>query len=254
MAAIKIFIKERKMAMKTEWKAPYVSAATLRQFLDHIRNVSIPKKVDAGLLLDYGISKGNVSALLSALKFLALVDSEGKPTAAFQGLQVVGDEFNSSLRNVVKAAYEDLFTKLDVSRDSRVNIRNYFARNYSTSQSEKATNLFIELCKEAGIPVAAASETATKGPGSKAAPSSVKRPLQPDREKPGSVTVHKVEDPRSEDELRRIYIGKLIDKLSTPDTAGKDAAAIQAEAELRRAELDRIEKLLGIASDKDDIK
>jgi len=44
----------------------------------------------------------------------------------------------------------------------------------------------------------------------------------------------------------------LIDQVSQPDTAGKDAEAIKAESELRKAELDRIERLLGIFSNKED--
>lgn len=136
-------------------KAPYISIKALMDFLDHIRYVSTPKKVDAGLLQDYGISKGNVFALLSALKFIGLVDVTGNPTPAFSSLQTMGEEFQGNLRKVVEDAYADLFARLDVSRDSREHIRNYFARNYSVSQSERATGLFLDLCREAGIPVAA---------------------------------------------------------------------------------------------------
>lgn len=142
--------------------APYVSAAALSEFFDHIRYVSTPKKVDAGLLLDYGTSKGNVFALRSALKFLGLIDDQGKPTPAFSSLQVMGEEFNKNLREIVTKAYADLFHKLDVSRDSREHIRNYFSRNYSPSQSLKATILFLDLCGEAGIPTVAESSRESK--------------------------------------------------------------------------------------------
>jgi len=233
-------------------KAPYVSAATVSQFFDHIRYVSTPKKVDAGLLLDYGVSKGNVFALRSALKFLGLIDNQGKPTPAFNSLQVMGEEFVSNLREVVNTAYADLFARLDVSRDSREHIRNYFARNYSPSQSEKATTLFLDLCKEASITVGASREAARKDVSAKVITS---RATRIQRERPAEVSPaieQEAEMPVSDDELRRIYLRKLIDQVSTPDTAGKDAEAIKAEAELRRAELDRIEKLLGITEEKED--
>lgn len=139
---------------KQSRKAPYVSAAALSSFLDHIRYVSTPKKVDAGLLQDYGISKGNTFSLLSALKFLGLTDNAGIPTPAFASVQTMGEEFRSNLQEIVQKAYADLFSRLDVSRDSRDHIWNYFSRNYSTSQADKATILFLDLCKEAGIPVA----------------------------------------------------------------------------------------------------
>lgn len=229
--------------------APYTSTAALSQFFDHIRYVTTPKKVDAGLLLDYGISKGNVFALMSALKFLGLIDNGGRPTPAFNSVQVMGEEFAGNLREVVNTAYADLFARLDVSRDSREHIRNYFARNYSPSQSDKATILFLDLCKEADIPVAAGLERAKGDISGKAI---IRGPVKKregiyEQPRPSIEAIEQqAEIPMSADELRRMYIGKLIDQVSQPDTAGKDAEAVRAEAELRKAELDRIEKLLGI--------
>lgn len=239
---------------KKKWQAPYVSAATLSQFFDHIRYVSTPKKVDAGLLLDYGVSKGNVFSLVSALKFLGLVENDGTPTPAYSSLQVMGEEFISNLQEVVTTAYADLFLRLDVSRDSREHIRNYFARNYSPSQSEKATILFLDLCKEASIPVAAGAEPRKKGIRSDATTVQATRRHNEriDRVSSEAPTTRGVEAPKSDDELRREYIAKLIGQLWPPDTSGKDAEAIKAEAELRKAELDRIELLLKIKDEEEE--
>lgn len=234
-------------------KAAYISIKGLMFFLDHIRYVSTPNKVDAGLLHDYGTSKGNVFALLSALKFLGLIDENGKPTPAFGSLQAMGQEFQGNLREVVENAYADLFTRLDVSRDSREHVRNYFARNYSVSQSERATSLFLDLCREAGIDVARESRG---GKAEAAERAMVSQPVA----RRTSPTPQSVEPPvvehegyvvMSDDELRKLYLRKLIDQVSPPDTAGKDAEAIKAEAELRKAELDRIEQLLKIRKGKD---
>lgn len=238
-------------------KAPYISTKALMDFLDHIRYVSTPNKVDASLLQDYGISRGNSFALLSALKFFGLVDGDGGPTPAFSSLQTMGEEFQSNLREIVNTAYADLFARLDVSRDSREHIRNYFARNYSVSQSERATSVFLDLCREARIAVAKESrggkaEVAERDRAIKPTARQPKRlsqlPLSPTEVEHEPVTV------MSEDELARLYLKKLVDQVSPPDTAGKDAEAIKAEAELRRAELDRIEKLLGINSKKEEHK
>jgi len=223
-------------------------------FLDHIKYVSAPKVVDAGLLQDYGISKGTVFHLLSGLKFLGLVDENSKPTPAFSSLQTMGDEFQRNLREIIENAYSDLFARLDVSRDGREHIRNYFARNYSVSQSERSTSLFLDLCREAGIAIAKESrggkaETTERARVAKPAIKQTRQPSQPlalppDVEREPSMAM-------SDDELRRLYLKKLVDQVSPPDTGGKDAEAIKAEAELRRAELDRIEKLLGITDKKE---
>jgi hypothetical protein len=169
---------------KRRRKAPYISIKALMDFLDHIRYVSTPKKVDAGLLEDYGVSKGNIFALLSALKFLGLVDDQGSPTPAFSTLQTMGEEFQGNLHEVIQNAYGDLFARLDVNRDSREHIRNYFARNFSVSQSERATSLFLDLCREAGIPVATESrggkaESVERARVTKPATKQMRQPVQP---------------------------------------------------------------------------
>lgn len=238
---------------KGKRNAPYVSASALSQFFDHIRYVSTPKKVDSGLLLDYGISKGNVFALVSALKFLGLVGEDGKPTPAFSSLQVMGEEFVNNLRQVVTDAYAGLFARLDVSRDSREHIRNYFSRNFSPSQSDKATVLFLDLCKEAEIPVAASSEAPKREITAKTVTLRTGRPQKGQSEQLTLIEQEK-EEPMSDAELRRVYLRKLINEISPPDTAGKDAEAIKAEAELRKTELDRIEELLGITKEKEEKK
>lgn len=136
--------------------APYVPSSTLSAFFDHIRYVKTPDKVDSNLLQDYGIAKGHAFALLSTLKFLGLTEDDGTPTPAFKLLQTGGEEFQTNLREIIQRVYADLFSRLDVSRDSQDKILNFFARNYSPATAERATRLFLDLCGEAGI------ETATK--------------------------------------------------------------------------------------------
>ena len=135
--------------------APYVPPSTLSEFFDHIRYVQTPKKVDSNLLQDYGVAKGHAFALLSTLKFLGLTEDNGTLTPAFKALQSGGDEFKNSLQEILKRAYSDLFSRLDVTRDGRDKILNFFARNYSPATAERATRLFLDLCGEAGIDTAA---------------------------------------------------------------------------------------------------
>lgn len=239
---------------KDKRSAPYVPAKALNAFFERIRYVSTPEKVDAGLLLDYGIPKGNVFALISALKFLGLIDEDNVPTQVFKALQVTGEEFTTNLQGVIKDAYADLFSKLDVSKDSREHIRNYFARNYSPAKAGDATSLFLVLCRQAQIPISEGLQS-RRGEGG---PKRV-MPRRASRDTTGVVRVETQPQVTSqvvvsEDELKRIYLQRLIDHIAPPDTAGKDAEAIKAEAELRKAELDRIEKLLGIIKEEEDQK
>jgi hypothetical protein len=226
--------------------APYVPAKALNAFFERIRYVSTPEKVDAGLLLDYGIPKGNVFALISALKFLGIIDEDNVPTQVFKALQVTGEEFVSNLQNVVRDSYADLFSKLDVGRDSREHIRNYFARNYSIAKASDATTLFIALCGQAGIPLS--EELKLRRIEVRPRRIVPRRPRQDTTrvEKAGEKPQSKPQVIITDDDLRKMYLKTLIDQIAPPDTAGKDAEAIRAEAELRKTELDRIERLLKI--------
>lgn len=234
--------------------APYVSAASLSSFFDHVRWVSTPKKVDQGLLLDYGLPKGSVGALLSALKFFGLVENDGTTTAAFKMVQTSGDEFRANLEEIVKRSYADLFSRLDPSRDSREKIRNYFARNFSPAISNKATILFLDLAKEAGIPVA--EEESMEGkpqrvttPSRKPKQQVAKQPRR--QELPGLEQKSTIASITDED-LQRMYLKRLIESIKPPDTSGKDAEAIEADMKLYNAQLERIERLLKIGKKKEE--
>ncbi|MDP2719002.1 MAG: DUF5343 domain-containing protein [Dehalococcoidia bacterium] len=139
---------------KKKYLAPYVPSEVIKTFLEHIRHVDTPQNVDGRLLQDYGITRGQVFGVLSALKFLGLVESDGKPTPIFRLLQSDEiEDYQNNLRVLLKRAYNTLFSRLDVSRESRETIVSYFARNYSPATAERATRLFSDLCVFAGIPL-----------------------------------------------------------------------------------------------------
>ena len=223
-------------------KAPYVAVGIVWEFFNKLKFVSTPSHLDAKELEEYGIPKHWTYHLLSTLKFLNLVEKNGKATPALQSLQMRGEEFKPNLEEVVRNAYAELFTKVDPARDSRANIANFFMKHYGMSPSgaDKAVSLFLDLCGEAGIP------TLQEKPATVAKARTI-----PSKPRVRTITAEISEELEAkrtltEDDLKNIYLSKLIEQISPPDTAGKDANAIKAEAELRKAELDRIEKLIGI--------
>jgi len=245
----------REVKKRRKRLAPYVPASALSQFFDHIRYVKTPDVVTSGLLQDYNIPKGHAFALLSALKFLGITEDDGTPTPAYKALQTSGEEFRANLEEVVSRSYSDLFSVADPSRNGREHIKNFFARNYSPATAERATALFLDLCGEAGIPAleekSSAVTKAKPTPSKQRTRTTTTTQVSEEESKEGR---REPEAPLSDDELRRIYLRKLMEQISPPDTAGKDAEAIKAEAELRRAELDRIEKLIGLTNSKEEKK
>lgn len=143
------------MKDKKKRMAPYVPASTLSGFFDRIRNMNLPSEITTEILEKMGISTGSALALVSALRFLDLIDRQGASTEALRSLQISGEEFKLNLEKVVRSAYADLFSLLDPAKDDREHLRNYFARTYSAATAEKATGLFLDLCDEAGIPTKA---------------------------------------------------------------------------------------------------
>jgi hypothetical protein len=103
------------------------------------------------------VSKSNTLPLISALRFLDLINENSAPTAQLRSLQKSGEEFKHNLEEIIRRAYADPFAWLDPSKDDKEHIRNYFARTYSLAIAHKATALFLDLCDEAGIQTHAAT-------------------------------------------------------------------------------------------------
>lgn len=214
--------------------APYVAAGALSEFFSHIRTVSEPRKIDRELLAKYGVDKGNIGALLSALKFLKILENDGATTPAFRMVQATGDEFRNNLAELVRKAYADVWDSgHDPAKDNRENLRNYFGNAYSFSIAKKATILFLDLCKEAGIPVK--EETIEVAAGTK---------IMKDK---GVKTVakHTKEQGVEALSLRERYLQRLIESdLNITIAPGMDADAIKAAREALQERHQTIKEML----------
>ncbi len=92
-------------------KYPYVaSAGPLVRTVDHLRK-SFPKEVTAETLRKLGVAPKNESYVINVLRFLGVLDDEGKKVDAKAKafLQHKDDAFNKEFEGLVKNAYEELF-------------------------------------------------------------------------------------------------------------------------------------------------
>jgi hypothetical protein len=121
----------------------------LREFFERIRNVSPPARVDRRFFQKLSVAGSNEWALLSALKFLGVVDDNGVPMAAYRALQT-SDRFEPTLRELVLEAYRPL---VDAGGEhmSVEELRNYFRVTSSPSQARNAARFFREVCQLAGL-------------------------------------------------------------------------------------------------------
>lgn len=148
-----------------ERRAPYAPISALEKFFERIRDRSVPDHVDHRFLERLGVASNNEYALLSALKFLGILDDRGRPTHAYRLLQTT-DRFQETLRHLVETAYAPVF---DTGADSwpADELIDFFKMSSSPSQGRNAARFFRAVCRLAGINMspfrATASQSAEAG-------------------------------------------------------------------------------------------
>lgn len=129
-------------------RAPYAPISALREFFARIKNVGVPPVVDRKFIQKLNVASNNEWALLSALKFLGVIDDRGEPAHAYRLLQ--SDRFEETLRHLVETAYAPLLELggLTMSMDD---LENYFRVTSSPSQAKNAARFFRELVRMSGL-------------------------------------------------------------------------------------------------------
>jgi hypothetical protein len=130
-------------------RAPYAPISALQRFFTRIRDRQAPETIDHTFLEKLNVASNNEYALLSALKFLGVVDERGKPTHAYRLLQTT-DRFESTLRHLVLTAYKPVF---DAGGEDwpQEDLVNFFRVSSSASQAKNAARFFYAVCRLAGL-------------------------------------------------------------------------------------------------------
>lgn len=136
----------------TEIKPPYGNVTWYEQFFELIRTKSFDK-FDKEIIELNIVKRANATMLFNALRFLGLVEKDGKVTDKFESLRRKGEEFKQNLKTVVNEAYSHLFSKVVVSKAKPENLYNYFAEyyGYGEATASLSTKIFVYLCKKAEI-------------------------------------------------------------------------------------------------------
>jgi hypothetical protein len=130
-------------------RAPYAPISALRRFFERIRDRAVPEHVDQRFLQRLNVASNNEYALLSALKFLGVVDERGRPTHAYRQLQRT-DQFEHTLRHLVETAYRPVF---DAGAETWQwdDLVNFFRVSSSASQAKNAARFFRAVSALAGM-------------------------------------------------------------------------------------------------------
>jgi hypothetical protein len=130
-------------------RAPYAPISALEKFLERMRDRSVPEYVDHRFLRKMSVASNNEYSLLSALKFLGILDDRGRPTHAYRQLQRA-DSFQDTLRHLVETAYQPVF-EAGVERRSLDELVDFFRTESSPSQAKNAARFFLAVCRLAGM-------------------------------------------------------------------------------------------------------
>jgi len=131
---------------------PYGPTRGMLQALQLMRKTT-PPKIDGSYLRSNQIAPGNEYKVVGALRFLEIIDDDGRPTEKSRLLKTKGPAFTAALQNIIRNAYRNLFGHLNGGAHSQEDIYNYFVaeEGLGTEMATKTTRFFIQLCQLAEI-------------------------------------------------------------------------------------------------------
>ena len=133
---------------------PYGPTEGMLQGIELMHRLS-PTKVDAKLLKNNGVAPNNEYKVVGALKYLNIIDEDGRPTEKSRLLKTRGPSYLLALQDIVKTAYRDLFDQLDMRNATKDQIHNYFVTDLGMGieMAAKASRFFISLCQQADLSI-----------------------------------------------------------------------------------------------------
>jgi hypothetical protein len=112
-----------------------------------------PTVIDAAFLKQ--IAPSNEGKLLAQLKFLKVIDDQGRPTDVLISLNMVGQEQKKGFQTMAREAYSDLMVEVMIEKAVPEDLVNFFIRKYGFTRDKGvyATKFFLYLVEKGSIQV-----------------------------------------------------------------------------------------------------
>lgn len=112
-----------------------------------------PSIIDATFLSQ--IAPNNEGKLLAQLKFLHVIDEQGKPTQLLPMLNMIGEEQKKGFQEITRASYQDLLSEVKIEKAVPDDLVNFFIRRYAFTRDKaiNAAKFFLYLSDKASIQV-----------------------------------------------------------------------------------------------------
>jgi hypothetical protein len=136
-------------------KPAYIPLAALDNFIESLRATGIPVVIDSNLTQT--MSGGTASALMSALRFLGLVDPSGTPQDSLRKLVAAydTDRWKSVFGDLVDRVYAGIIGDLDLTTATRSMLDDRFRKNSKVAGQvlDKAARFYLGALERMQRPV-----------------------------------------------------------------------------------------------------
>jgi hypothetical protein len=140
------------MGIEIEGTAPYAPAENVLAVIRRFREKGLPEVLNAQELVRLSVAEGNATRVLRALRFLGLLDIDGRRTSIFDRLARASTmEYPQLLGEILREAYKEVFIIVDPAATTTTELDDAF-RNYEPqAQRDRMVRLFLGLCREANL-------------------------------------------------------------------------------------------------------
>jgi hypothetical protein len=136
-------------------KPAYIPLIALEDFIERLRATGIPAVIDSDLTQT--ISGGTASALMSALRFLGLVDQSGTPQDSLRKLVAAydTDRWKDVFGDLVDRAYATIIGDLDLTTATRRMLDDRFRKNSKAAGQvlDKAARFYLGALEKMQRPI-----------------------------------------------------------------------------------------------------
>jgi hypothetical protein len=160
---------------------PYVSYKSLKTLIEDIRTQGFPSHVDKDVMKRFS---GSVRAqLMTALRFLKLVNDSNEPTPSLSALVDAKqpDEWKSALKAVLDSSYGPIM-EVNLVQATPTALTKEFKERYKAKDDviEKCIRFFVQASKDAGIELSKRITDATRTRSPRSPSKGTKKPDTPD--------------------------------------------------------------------------
>lgn len=132
---------------------PYIPFQTFKTLIQDLKEHGIPARIDRSVLTRFSGQTG--TQLMTALRFLHLIDKDGRPTEALPAIVTAYDtpQWTETLRLVIAVPYGPALNGIDLGTATSAQFTEAFRKAFPAQDSvlQKCIAFFLPAAKDAGV-------------------------------------------------------------------------------------------------------